>query len=154
MILKLDHTIKRTAELIRSVFQASYAVEAKLLNAENFPPLHRKLNEFVESDSSFYGQYNEEILVAVIEIRERDDSIHIQSLVVDPNYFRQGIASTLLQYIFDTYRAKRFTVETGLANEPAKKLYERFGFAKTKEWDTDHGVRKIAFELKCIKKGR
>jgi predicted GNAT family N-acyltransferase len=41
-----------------------------------------------------------------------------------------------------------FVVETGLANEPASKLYRKFGFTEVKIWDTDHGIRKIKFELK------
>ncbi len=148
MISKLDHTSVETAEHIRAVFQLSYAVEAKLLKAENFPPLKRKLNEFVASETIFYGYRKTEFLAAVIEIKERDNSIHIQSLVVDPAYFRKGLASELIQYVLQNHPSEIVTVETGLANEPAKQLYRSFGFTDTKEWDTDHGVRKIAFELK------
>ena len=147
MISKLDQTLVETAEGIRAVFQVSYAVEAKLLHAKDFPPLRRKLNEFVKSETIFYGYFKEEFLTAVIEIKECDGSTHIQSLVVDPTYFRQGIASKMLQYVLDTHSSNFFTVETGLNNGPAKQLYRRFGFSKTKEWDTDHGIRKIAFEL-------
>ena len=147
MILKLDQKLVETAEHIRAVFQISYAIEAKLLQAKNFPPLQRKLNAFLESETIFYGYIKDELLKAVIELEERNDSIHIQSLVVDPTYFRKGIASALLQFVLDTYKANLFTVETGLDNEPAKYLYQNFGFVKTREWDTDHGVRKIAFEL-------
>lgn len=79
-------------------------------------------------------------------------SIHIQSLVVHPDSFREGMASALLQFVLDTHDFKSFTVETGLDNHPAKNLYQQFGFQKTKEWDTDHGVRKVAFKL--IRDGR
>ena len=148
MILKLDHTIKKTAEHIRSVFQASYAVEAKLLNAVDFPPLKRSLDEFLQSQNTFYGYRKEEVLGAAIELNQNQNAVHIQSLVVHPDYFRQGIANEMLRFILNEYQACLFTVETGLANEPAIQLYKSFGFVKTKEWDTDHGVRKIAFELK------
>lgn len=148
MISKLDQTSVETAVLIRAVFQVSYLVEAKLLQAKNFPPLKRKLKNFVASETIFYGYRQAEFLTAVIEIREGKDAIHIQSLVVDPAYFRKGIASKLLQFVLDNYNANLFTVETGLDNEPAKQLYRNFGFVKTKEWDTDHAIRKIAFELK------
>lgn len=147
MISKLDHTLVETAEQIRAVFQVSYAIEAKMLKAENFPPLERKLKEFVASETIFYGYRIMEFLAAVIEIMESDDSIHIQSLVVDPAYFRKGFASELMQYVLQNHPSGIVTVETGLANEPAKQLYRSFGFTDTKEWDTDHGVRKIAFEL-------
>ncbi len=57
MISKLNQTKVETAERIRAVFQISYAVEAKLLQANDFPPLRRKLNEFVESETIFYGVF-------------------------------------------------------------------------------------------------
>ena len=38
MIKKLNHTNQAIATKMRIVFQESYAIEAKLLNAINFPP--------------------------------------------------------------------------------------------------------------------
>ena len=38
MIKTLQHTNIDNAKIIRDVFRASYAVEAKLLNATDFPP--------------------------------------------------------------------------------------------------------------------
>ena len=54
----------------------------------------------------------------------------------------------LLAWVFVPfyYQSKVFTVETGLVNQPAIKLYKGFGFQETKQWETDHGVRKIRFE--------
>jgi RimJ/RimL family protein N-acetyltransferase len=49
--------------------------------------------------------------------------------------------------VLNTYDSSCFTVETGLANAPATKLYLKLGFRKTGEYDTDHGVRKVQFEL-------
>ena len=37
-------------------------------------------------------------------------------------------------------------VETGVENEPAILLYKKFGFKEVKQWDTDHGIRKIRLE--------
>ena len=36
-----------------------------------------------------------------------------------------------------------FTVETGIDNRPAIKLYTSLGFEEQRQWDTDHGVRKV-----------
>ncbi len=152
MIKKLNHRDPEWAEQIRRVFQVSYTVEAALLNAVNFPPLQRSLTEFLESQNMFYGYWKGNDLAAVVEIKENNLSIHIQSLVVDPVYFRQGIASTLLAFVLESFASELFTVETGVKNAPATALYKKFGFREVKQWDTDHGVRKIRFELRSNSK--
>ncbi|WP_298512149.1 N-acetyltransferase [uncultured Kordia sp.] len=146
MIKKLQHTSKEIATEIRSVFQVSYAVEAKLLKAVDFPPLKRPLESFLNSDNHFFGYIKKNELAAVVEIHHTTKHTHIQSLVVAPKFFRQGIASQLIKFVFDSYDSDIFMVETGVENGPATTLYRKFGFKEVKQWDTDHGVRKVKFE--------
>ena len=102
----------------------------------------------MNSNNAFYGFLVEEELAAVIEIDHKINATHIQSLVVHPNYFRQGIAAKLVDFVIKTYNAKVFTVETGLANAPACQLYEKLGFVEVNQYETNHGIRKICFEKK------
>ncbi|MDC8003726.1 N-acetyltransferase [Aureisphaera galaxeae] len=146
MIKKLKHSETAIAQEIRSVFQDSYAVEAELLNAIDFPPLKRPLEAFVDCPNVFYGFHKDGELAGVTEIATEGSATHIQSLVVHPKFFRLGIAGKMLEYVFNAYHSELFTVETGADNGPARKLYEKFGFAIVKEWDTDHGIRKVRFE--------
>lgn len=146
MIKQLNNKDAIIAKKIREVFQVSYVIEAKLLNAKIFPPLNRTLDDFTKSETQFYGYWKNEALAAVIEIRYNQNSTLIQSLVVDPIFFRQGIAGKLINFVFENYNSKIFNVETGLANLPAIKLYERYGFVEIKQYDTDIGIRKIRFE--------
>lgn len=146
MIKKLDHTDPSTTEKIQNVFRRSYAVEAELLGATDFPPLKRSLKSFLESSNTFYGFMIDGKIAGAMEIDASTNSTHIQSLVVDPNYFRRGIGSALLKFVFKTYDTPSFTVETGLDNGPATALYLRFGFKEVRQYDTDHGIQKIRFE--------
>tara|TARA_R110000868_G_scaffold61720_3_gene187355 strand:+ start:91 stop:546 length:456 start_codon:yes stop_codon:yes gene_type:complete len=146
MIEKLQNNEIEISKKIRLVFQASYKVEAKILNATDFPPLKRPLENYVKSSTSFFGYLKNEEIVGVIEIKQNNGSTHIRSLVVNPLFFRQGIANKLMKFVLDTFDSKLFVVETGLNNGPATKLYEKFGFIEVKQWDTNHGVRKIKFE--------
>ena len=143
MITILDQEKKPVSEQIYAVFQVSYAVEADLLGAKDFPPLKRSIENFMKSDSSFFGFSQGERLAAVIEIEPHPTAFHICSMVVDPHYFRRGIASKLIEHIMDLFEGNTITVETGLANQPAIKLYESFGFTEDGQYDTDHGIRKI-----------
>ena len=146
MIEKLENRKTDVAEKIREVFQASYAVEALLLGAEDFPPLKRPLEGFMESENDFYGYFKDVTLAGVVEVVRGKQSIHIQSLVVHPASFRQGIGRLLVTHVLRTYDSPEYTVETGLDNGPATALYLKFGFRKILEYDTDHGVRKVRFQ--------
>ena len=146
MIKRLQNKDIEIAEKIRAVFQLSYKIEAELLNAVDFPPLKRTIENFVISETAFFGYLKEKELAAVIEITTNNEFTHINSLVVDPRFFRQGIAKKMMEFVFETFDSKLFIVETGLENGPATQLYKKFGFQEVKQWDTDHGVRKIKFE--------
>ena len=146
MIIKINNKRNKIAKEIRDIFQASYTVEAELLKAIDFPPLKRTISQFLNSNSEFYAYYLIKNIAGVIEIENDEDLTHIQSLVVHPKYFRTGIGRKLVQFILDNYKAKIFTVETGIDNHPAIKLYKRFGFQEQEQWDTNHGVRKVRFE--------
>lgn len=147
MIQRLNNSQPAIAEEIRNVFQASYAVEAEILKAVDFPPLKRPLEKYIDIDTEFYGYLLNNKIVAVTELRFHSDFIHIQSLVVHPDHFRKGIASQLMNFILNSFAdCPRFMVETGVDNKPASDLYRKFDFYEIHQWDTDHGVRKIRFE--------
>ena len=146
MIERLQNKEVTIAQQLRSVFQLSYAVEAKLIHAIDFPPLKRPLEEYMTSSNDFFGYVKGSILVGVIEIIHTDNFTHIQSLVVDPSFFRQGIARKLMEFVLDKFDSTLFVVETGLENGPAVDLYHKFDFKEVNQWDTDHGVRKIKLE--------
>ncbi len=55
---------------------------------------------------------------------------HLMNVAVDERLQRQGIASTLMERLFELADGpqEQFTLEVRTSNEPAIKLYERFGF--------------------------
>jgi nucleoside-diphosphate-sugar epimerase/GNAT superfamily N-acetyltransferase len=146
MIKRLNNKDPEITHKMRTVFQASYAIEAKILQADDFPPLKRTLEEYKNTDTLFYGFWQMLNLAAVIEIKHLESSIHIQSLVVDPGYFRQGIAAQLLDYVLINNSTPLFTVETGSANAPAIKLYEKLGFKEVRHYLAGQGIKKICLE--------
>ena len=143
MLKKLDNTKLTIATNIHHVFQKSYTVEARLLEAINFPPLQRTIENFVACENDFFGYFKDNTLAGIIEIKNHPAYTHVQSLVVLPFFFRQGIATKLMSFVFVGYFKKPFFVETGVKNKPAITLYKKMGFVEVAQWDTDHGVRKI-----------
>ncbi len=58
----------------------------------------------------------------------------ICSFVVDPEHFRKGVASSLLDHVLTKRDWTKAVVETGADNLPAIRLYEKFGFKEEKRW--------------------
>ena len=146
MIVKIDNKRNAIAKEIRNIFQSSYAIEAEMLKAIDFPPLKRTISQFLNSNSEFYAYYLNQNIAGVIEIENNQDLTHIQSLVVYPKYFRKGIGRKLVQFVLDTYKSIIFIVETGVDNHPAIQLYTSLGFEEQDQWNTNHGVRKVRFK--------
>lgn len=146
MIKKLQNNEIEVSKKIRSVFQLSYKVEAELLNATDFPPLKRPLKKYIDSNTEFFGYLKDKELAGVIEIEHNSKFTEIHSLVVNPSFFRQGIARKLMQFVFDTFDSNLYVVETGVENEPATELYKKFDFKEVKQWNSKHGIRIIKFE--------
>ena len=101
MVIKINNIETKIAEEIRAIFQVSYTVEAEILKAVDFPPLKRTVTQFVNSNSEFYACSIIKNISGIIEIDSHDDLTHIQSLVVDPKYFRKGIGRKLVQFTLD-----------------------------------------------------
>lgn len=146
MIIKLQNCDLEISKEIYSVFQASYAVEAKLLQVKDFPPLKRPIESLLKSSHDFYGFFESDELAGVIEVELTDTHTDIHSLVVKPTFFRRGIGKRLMLYVLDQFDSTLFVVETGAKNTPAIELYKMLGFKEVKQWDTDFGVRKVLFE--------
>lgn len=146
MIKPLQNNKLEIANQIHSVFQISYAVEAKILGAIDFPPLKRPIASYLKSTNMFFGYFENEELAGIIEINHNDNHTAISSLVVHPLFFRRGIARKLVEFVFNKFTSVLFTVETGVNNKPATELYKNLGFNEIKQWNTDFGIRKVLFE--------
>ena len=96
MIKEINHSETKIAEQIYLIFQTSYKVEARLLQATNFPPLNRTINDFTDCKNTFYAYYISEEIAGIIEVDSNSSSTHIQSLVVYPKFFRQGVGKSLV----------------------------------------------------------
>ena len=68
----------------------------------------RSVRDIENSTTLFYGFSESESLAAVIEIVINGERLDINSLTVDPCYFRKGIADKLINYVIAKFN---FTTE-------------------------------------------
>lgn len=149
MITKLDHSYEDVATQIFTVFQSSYKIEAQLIGTLDFPPLSRSEENIENSKTQFYGFIENHSLAGVIEVSLKDKHLEIDSLTVDPNYFRKGIASKLISHVLEALDFSEAIVETAVVNLPAINLYKRHGFVEFKRWTPSHGIEKLALSVSC-----
>ena len=150
MILQLDNSSYTITREIHSVFQRSYKIEAELIGTLNFPPLLRTVTGIQNSQTLFYGFYDDTQLAGVIELESNDNQLEINSLVVDPEHFRKGIANRLMHFVLNDFastapiKPTTIVVETAVVNEPAIRLYKKYDFVEFKRWTPEHGIEKLA----------
>ncbi|WP_404340996.1 GNAT family N-acetyltransferase [Pseudoalteromonas mariniglutinosa] len=148
MIKKLNNANEAVAKQIYTTFQRSYKIEAELIGTLNFPPLSHTVNDIHNSQTLFYGFYDDTQLAGVIELVIINERLEINSLTVDPDHFRKGIAGKLIRYALSERvigtAVTTAIVETAVVNEPAIKLYKKHGFVEFKRWTPDHGIEKLA----------
>ena len=147
-IILLKQTNLGIAKSIHQLFQKSYTIEAELIGVASFPPLERTVKVIQDSKTQFWGYYKNDTLAAIAEIELTDSLLDINSFVVSPTFFRQGIGSILLKYLLTTFSFDSAVVETATANKPAILLYEKHGFREAKIWMTKIGIEKIMLTLK------
>lgn len=147
MINKLDNSNAEVAKQIFTIFQNSYKIEAQLIGTLDFPPLSRSARDIENSTTLFYGFSENESLAAVIEIVINGEHLDINSLTVDPCYFRKDIADKLINYVLHKLNVSKAIVETAVVNIPAINLYKKHGFVEFKRWTPSHGIEKLAMSV-------
>ena len=94
--------------------------------------------ELAKPASICLGAFVDEKLVGYMIISRYVDAWHVMNLAVDPDHRRHGIASLLLERLFETTddgSRRGYTLEVRVSNDGAIKLYERLGF-------TGRGIRR------------
>jgi len=154
VIVKLDHADADVARQIKSLHDVAYAAEARLLGLKEFPPLNRTLESYANANSTFFGCRRDGSYIGSVELDVDNSSVFdISSLVVDPRFSRQGIATKLMKHVLSIVGPRRVVVSTGAANYPAINLYEGLGFQKADEWTTDDGLRIVELAKAAGKAG-
>ena len=135
MIHKLDMTDDRRVEELLRLQTMAYRLEAKLIGFDEIPPLGDTIDTLKHSRDVFYGYLTEtEELVGAIAVEEEaPGELTLTRMMVRPDYFRRGIASRLIEYVFAKYPDfSAYIVSTGTRNEPAMNLYTGFQFVPFK----------------------
>jgi len=90
-------------------------------------------SELAKSSSVCLGAYDGERLIGYVVNSRYVDAWHIMNVAVDPDYQRRGIATRLLERLFELTRddqRRGYTLEVRISNSEAISLYEKLGFIR------------------------
>jgi ribosomal-protein-alanine N-acetyltransferase len=89
------------------------------------------VSEIAKPTSICLGAFVDDALVAYVIVSRYVDAWHVMNLVVAPENRRGGIATRLLNAVFESAGdddTRGFTLEVRVSNDAAIDLYERLGF--------------------------
>ncbi|WP_440112611.1 GNAT family N-acetyltransferase [Paenibacillus sp. QZ-Y1] len=126
----------------------AYRLEAEIIGFQEIPPLMDTIETLQNCGETFYGcmDTDGELLGAVAVAEEEQNTLTITRMMVHPDHFRKGIAAALMTHVFEQHPDfPRYLVSTGTLNQPAVKLYTRFGFKPVEVIEIAPGVELTTF---------
>jgi ribosomal protein S18 acetylase RimI-like enzyme len=148
-ILPLNLANPVTVNRLWYLQQQAYRVEAALIGFAEIPPLLETMEELQAAKDAFFGFYHGAALAGAIACETHDNALEITRLVVDPHFFRQGIAQKMLSFIAQQYSHYAIMrVSTGSKNEPALQLYLKNGFLVVRTTSIAPGIGLTHLERK------
>ncbi|KWX80485.1 GNAT family N-acetyltransferase [Paenibacillus jilunlii] len=148
IIIRLDLQNGDILSELWSLQHKAYRLEAERIGFHEIPPLLETRDMLSRSKECFYGSFDDsgELMGAVAVQEESSGRLTVTRMMVNPDFFRQGVAGRLLEYIFGQYPdMDQFIVSTGKLNEPAVALYTKHGFVPAGLEEVAPGVELIEF---------
>lgn len=135
MIRKINLRNRTEVFALLDIQSLSYVIEARLIGFHNIPPLNDTFSTLRRSDETFFGYFiDHHRLVGAVSYKRDGDVLDIHRLMVHPDYFRRGIARSLLAFIEQVEAGVHtIVVKTGTKNVPAINLYKQCGFVEIDE---------------------
>ena len=123
MNVELRSLEPRDLDTVEEIERASYPTpwSRSMFAAELRKPSSLAIGAYVEAGA----------LVGYAFISRYVDAWHVMNVAVAPQYRRRGIATTLLERVFEVTAAdprRGYTLEVRMSNTDAIRLYERLGF--------------------------
>jgi ribosomal-protein-alanine N-acetyltransferase len=118
---------------IRALEAADLAAIEEIEQSAYPTPWSRSMfaSELAKPTSICLGAFEGEELVGYVINSRYVDAWHVMNVAVDPDHQRRGVASRLLERLFELTRddeRRGYTLEVRVSNEGAIELYERLGF--------------------------
>lgn len=133
-----EREIREHATRLLQLQHDAYASEAALIEDDRIPPLHESERDLVSAQLLWIATFNAELVVGAVGYTINNEVVHIDRLMIDPKYHRQGLGRALVTTAVSL--ADRAVVSTGTKNTPARKLYESLDFKHDTDFEPVPGL--------------
>lgn len=136
------------AEEVWALQHAAYRVEAAMIGVADLPPLQDTVESLRQSQETFCGIRGPkgDLLGVIAYEQEQEGRYVICRVMVNPEYFRQGVGSRLLSHLLDAFPCAHWSVTAEARNLPALGLYEKAGFSRTGAFQPAPGITLVRLE--------
>src|SRR5215211_1910634 len=123
----------KTVTDVRQLKQADLGAIDEIERVSYPTPWSRSMfaGEIAKPASICLGAFVEDTLVGYLIVSRYVDAWHVMNIAVDPAHRRRGLASALLERLFeetDDATGRGYTLEVRVSNGGAIRLYEHLGF--------------------------
>ena len=131
MIIKIEKAKENDLEQILELQYLAYQSEANLFNNKNIPPLKQTITDVLEE---FYkgiilkAVNEKEKIIGSVRAYCENGIVYIGKLMVNPDFQKRGIGTTLLAEIENEYPGQRYELFTSTRSVDNIRLYERLGY--------------------------
>ncbi|MFD2615676.1 GNAT family N-acetyltransferase [Paenibacillus gansuensis] len=153
MLKRIDLNDRLAVNELWYLQHASYKVEAELIGFSQIPPLLDTLDTLQNCGEQVIAYEADGEMAGALAYTTEGRTAEICRMMVHPDYFRQEIASKLLEYVEDNSGCSHFIVSTGTLNEPAIRLYRKHGFQETGRTEVVPGVWITHFSKSITERG-
>jgi ribosomal protein S18 acetylase RimI-like enzyme len=144
--VEADIRDEATAREVLQVQLESYAVESRLIEYPDFPPLRQTARDLQDSGERFFVSRIGGAVAGAISVAAVNGTADICRLVVSPAHMGKGIGTVLVRAVEAAYPASRITVSTAWKNTPAVRLYLKLGYRILRRPFLPDGLELVEFE--------
>ncbi|MBF0379340.1 MAG: GNAT family N-acetyltransferase [Desulfamplus sp.] len=123
-------------QILELQYKAFYG-QALIYNDFKLPPLTQTLDEILKEcvHKTIYKLEMDGKIVASIRCAIENDILHIERLIVDPEYQNQGIGTSIMKEIENFYSntVKGYALFTGHKSEKNLHLYKKLGYKEKRQ---------------------
>jgi ribosomal protein S18 acetylase RimI-like enzyme len=141
--------IVEDARDILALQHLAYQSEAALYGGERLPPLRDTLEDLTArfQDRQFLKAVDGTRIVGSVRAFQQGETCFVERLIVDPEWRRQGIGTTLLRQVEGMFPgARRCELFTGHKSVGNLRLYQRLGYRAFRQQPANDRVTLVFLE--------